>query len=177
MWNKALAPVAPGLSIGSGQMERGGHLQRGMTLVELIVAIVIIAVGLAGMLSVFNNTVKNSADPMIRKQLLALAEGMMDEVMLLPFEADPATNWSGSATCANRDQFDEVDDFSGYTNQDVCDYGGTPILPGYKLSVEVDDSQPLDGVPATAARRITVTAEVGGESLRLVGWRTNWAQP
>lgn len=150
--------------------------QAGMTLVELIVAIVIIAVGLAGVLSVFNNTVKNSADPMIRKQLLALAEGMMDEVMLLPFEADPATNWSGSATCANRDQFDEVDDFSGYTNQDVCDYDGNQKLPGYKLSVTVE-SLALDVVPATAARKITVKAEVGGESLSLVGWRTNWAQP
>lgn len=151
--------------------------QAGMTLVELIVAIVIIAVGLAGVLSVFNSTVKNSADPMIRKQLLALAEGMMDEVMLLPFEAaDPTTNWSGSATCANRDQFDEVDDFSGYTNQDVCDYDGNQKLPGYKLSVAVE-SLALDEVPTTAARKITVTAQVGAESLSLVAWRTNWAQP
>mgnify|MGYP003387114915 CR=1 FL=1 len=58
--------------------------QRGVTLIELIVFIVIVSVGLAGILSVLNLTTRHSADPMIRKQMLAIAEGMMDEVAAQP---------------------------------------------------------------------------------------------
>ena len=146
--------------------------QAGMTLVELIVAIVIIAVGLAGVLSVFNTTVKNSADPMIRKQLLALAEGMMDEVMLLPFVNGPETGTG----CAGRPEFDGVDDFANYNDEPICDYDGTTKLPGYSVTVAV---APVlwQGVPLADARQITVTAKRGSIELVLVGWRTKWAQP
>lgn len=146
--------------------------QKGMTLVELIVAIVIIAVGLAGVLSVFNNTVRASADPMVQKQLMAIAEGMMDEVMLLPFASGPGTGTG----CGARAQFDNLDDFAGYTNQPVCDYDGVQVLNGYTVSVAVE-SMALGVVPATDARRITVTARRGaGEQVSLVSWRTNWAK-
>ncbi|MCK9381251.1 MAG: type II secretion system GspH family protein [Sulfuritalea sp.] len=78
--------------------------QRGLTLVELIVFIVIVSVALAGVLTVFSVTVKSSADPMIRKQMLAIAEAVLEEVMLQPFTwCDPDDRSAATATSATLD--------------------------------------------------------------------------
>lgn len=59
--------------------------QRGLTMIELILFIVIVSVALAGVLSVLNITTKSSADPMIRKQMLSIAEALLEEVASQPF--------------------------------------------------------------------------------------------
>jgi MSHA pilin protein MshD len=56
-----------------------------MTLIELIMFIIIVSVGLAGLLSALNVTVSHSADPMLRKQMLSIAEALLEEVELQPF--------------------------------------------------------------------------------------------
>lgn len=63
---------------------KGTH-QRGLSLIELVMAIMIISVSVAGVLMVFGNTVRHSADPMVRKQALAIAEAMLNEVLAQPF--------------------------------------------------------------------------------------------
>ena len=78
--------------------------QHGMTLIELIVFIVIVSVALVGVLTVLNITAKSSADPMVRKQALAIAEAVLEEVMLQPFTwCDPddpnAATATGTAGC------------------------------------------------------------------------------
>ena len=150
------------------------HHQSGMTLIELIVAIVIIAVGLAGVLSVFNTTVRASADPMIQKQLLAIAEGMMDEVMLLPY-----ANGAGTDTGCARAGFDGIDDFAAYTSKPICDLEGTAIasLSGYSVSVAISNLALGMETGGETSKRITVTVTRNpNESVTLIGWRTNWAQ-
>ena len=62
--------------------------QRGVTLIELIVFIVIVSVGLAGVLTVFNVVVRNSADPLVTKQALAVADALLEEILLKDF-CDP----------------------------------------------------------------------------------------
>ena len=42
--------------------------QRGFTPIELIIFIVIVGIGVTGILSVYTNTIRNSADPMVRKR-------------------------------------------------------------------------------------------------------------
>jgi len=65
--------------------------QRGVTLVELIIFIVIIGVALTAILGVMSMTTQNSADPVRRKQALILAEGLLEEVELAKFSfCDPA---------------------------------------------------------------------------------------
>lgn len=59
--------------------------QTGLSLIELLMFIVVVSVGLAGILLVMDVTTRNSADPMIRKQALAIAESLMEEVQLMPF--------------------------------------------------------------------------------------------
>ncbi len=76
------------------------HGQRGISLVELIMFIVIVSVALAGILLVMNNTSKNSSDPLIHKQSLAIAESLLEEIELMPFTfCDP--NDAAAVTATN----------------------------------------------------------------------------
>lgn len=77
----------------------------GLSLVELIVFIVIVSAAIAGVLGAMNVATRGSAEPMIEKQALAIAEAVMEEVQLMPFtycdpdDANAATALS-AAGCA-----------------------------------------------------------------------------
>jgi MSHA pilin protein MshD len=148
-----------------------------MTLIELIVAIVIIGIGLAGVLLAFNTTVRYSADPMVRKQMSAIADEMMEEILLKPFAA--AAN-AVPAVCA-RDTYNDVRDYNGYSSVNICDIGGTTVLSGYGASVSVSPpaASPvsLSGVAATDQLTVRVNVTHGSESYSLTGWRTCYAGP
>lgn len=84
--------------------------QRGVTLIELVMFIVIIGVALAGMLQVLSFTSKGSADPVRQKQALMIAEGLLEEVRLAGFTfcdpTDPKTAEAASAAdCAIKESF------------------------------------------------------------------------
>lgn len=142
---------------------------RGMTLLEMVLAIVVIGVGLAGVLAAFNQAVGASVDPMVRKQLLAIAEEMLEEVSLRPYA--PSAN-AAPAPCA-RNTYNDIDDYNGYAAVNACDIDGNvlPTLNGYSVSVSVSATA-LSGVPT---KRIAVTVTHGGESLTLYGYRADWA--
>lgn len=59
--------------------------QRGVTLVELIVFIVVMSVGVVGVLSTMSASIRFSADPMQQKQMTAIAESLLTEVLNQPF--------------------------------------------------------------------------------------------
>lgn len=143
--------------------------QGGMTLIELIVAIVIIGAGLAGLMSVIAQAARGSADPMVNKQMLSIAEEMLEEITLKPYA--PAAN-AAPAGCA-RNTYNDVLDYNGYSSSSICDIDGTSVaaLAGYGVSVAVANGT-LNGV---AVLVITVTVNRGSLSLTLTGWRTNWA--
>jgi MSHA pilin protein MshD len=73
--------------------------QAGLTLVEMMIFVVVIGIGLAGVLLAINNTTARSADPMIRKQALAAAESLLEEVLQQPFTyCDPRDANAPTAT-------------------------------------------------------------------------------
>ncbi|HEU0219777.1 MAG TPA: prepilin-type N-terminal cleavage/methylation domain-containing protein [Gallionella sp.] len=79
--------------------------QRGVSLVELIMFIVIISVAVTGILLVMNKVTGHSADSLIRKQALAIAESLLEEVELMPFTyCDPDDTNAASATAATAAQ-------------------------------------------------------------------------
>jgi MSHA pilin protein MshD len=59
--------------------------ERGISLVELIVFIVIVGIAAAGVVGALSMATRASADPMIQKQALAIAEALLEEVQLQPF--------------------------------------------------------------------------------------------
>jgi MSHA pilin protein MshD len=72
--------------------------QRGVSLVELIVFIVVVSTAVMGVLAVLNIATRSSADPMIQKQALAIAEALLEEVQLQPFTyCDPDDAAAGAA--------------------------------------------------------------------------------
>src|SRR5688572_9824280 len=73
----------------------------GVTLIELVVFIVIVGVAMAGLFAAFNTITAASADPQVRKQMLAIAESLMEEIQLKPFTyCDPDDPQATTATSA-----------------------------------------------------------------------------
>lgn len=75
--------------------------QRGLTIVELVMFIVIVGVAAAGILQVMDLSNRTSTDPIRRKQAMLIAEAYMEEVQQAQFTAcDPADAHASTATVA-----------------------------------------------------------------------------
>lgn len=137
----------------------------GFTLVELIMFIVVVGIGVTGILLVYSTTVRSSFDPVVNKQMLSIAEAMLEEVQLMPFTVcDPDDANAATATtlagCASTSEgigpeggdsrynaaipFDNVNDYNGFNTATdalpgIRDLSGTPIaaLAGYSASVAI----------------------------------------
>ena len=73
--------------------------QRGVSLIELVLFIVIVGVASAAILGVMSLTTRQSADPQLRKQALAIAEAMLEEIELARFTyCDPRYEVAETAT-------------------------------------------------------------------------------
>ncbi len=145
--------------------------QAGFTIIELIVFIVVVSAGLAGILMVMDVSVKASADPMVRKQAMALADSVLEEVLLKSYD-DP-DGVSGETTRAT---FDDVSDFDGIdetlATPATGKFTGLPaLLNGYRIRITVDGAATVGGV---TARRVTVTVSRGGDSVSMSGYRMNY---
>ena len=167
------------------------HHQQGFTLIELVIFIVIVSVALAGVLTVLNITTKSSADPMIRKQALAIAEALLEEVMMQPYTyCDPddvtaatATSTAGCTTtvenigpdvnpngttetrASSTNPFDNVNDYHGLSTTTNIAGGG---VAKYTANVTVANAT----LNAVSGLLITVAVNSGTETISLQGYRT-----
>jgi MSHA pilin protein MshD len=144
-------------------------VQRGFTLIELIIFIVVVSAGLAGILSVMNTVVKSSADPLVRKQAVALADSVLEEIMLKNYQDPDGT----SAGETGRSTWDNVDDFNGKTQ---ADFALPTELAGYQIAIAVVNDTALVGTLARPAKKVTVTVSRGSESISMTGYRTCYAE-
>ena len=73
--------------------------QCGVSLIELVMFIVIISIAVTGVLLLMKQVAGHSADTLVRKQALAIAESLLEEVELMPFTyCDPNDASAVSAT-------------------------------------------------------------------------------
>lgn len=143
--------------------------QAGFTLIELIIFIVVVGVGMAGILMVMDVSVRSSADPMVRKQTVAIAESLMEEIMLMPFQ-DP--DGLPNVVEAQRALFDDVDDYAGFTTPGgMTNITGAPIpgLAQYQVTNVAVVPLVLSGVNA---KQVTVTVTGPGGAITLTSYRT-----
>ena len=178
----------------------GPRTQQGLTMIELVIFIVIVSVAVVGILAVLNLTTRHSADPLPRKQALAIAEALLEEVELMPFtDCDPDYYEPVGQTCApGRNEamgpetgevrgslatpFDNVNDYNGFTLAGGgSDIGGMVAVPaGYSATVAVVQDATFgpggSPLPAADALRITVTVTYnnGSDSITLTGYRTRY---
>ncbi|HCI12633.1 MAG: hypothetical protein A2063_08620 [Gallionellales bacterium GWA2_60_142] len=154
--------------------------QRGVSLIELIMFIVIVSAALAGIMSVMNVTTRNSADPLVHKQALAIAESLLEEVALQDFVS--ASGVTNAVTKENRSTgYHIVSDYNGFNmaaasgifalNDSVTPVTG---LTSYSASVTV--GAPVNiGAPAASAVLITVTVtDPQANQIQISGYRTRY---
>jgi len=157
----------------------------GVTLIELIVAIVIIAVGITGVLSVFVTTISRSADPMLQQQAQLLAEAYLEEILLKKF-FDPETGTVCTLTAAGetRITFDNVCDYHNLNNnppRNQFDLQFPNLDAAYTVGVQVDSAAGVAlGALNTAGgvmRVLRVDVTVNGPNnivSRLSGYKVNY---
>lgn len=125
--------------------------QKGISLIELVIFIVIISVALTGITLMYINTTRYSADPMVRIRSIELAQSTLEEILLKAYDnntptgggcvqmTNPATTLCTSGTTpasdpnagtplgtdgeASRGAYNDVDD---YTDQLYCGANVTP---------------------------------------------------
>ena len=139
-----------------GRCKRPGG-ERGFTLIELIVALVIIATAAATILGVMSAVDSRSAEAMQRTQAISIANAYLREIIAQPF-VDPA----GADGEVARAAFDDVDDYNNLPTATVSDRFGNPIagLDNYQVAVNVTQTAIGPGgalVAANRSLRITVT--------------------
>lgn len=143
------------------------HRSRGMTLIELVIAIAVVGIAVSSVLSVMSAQATRSADAMIREQATAIASAYLNEIM--------QKNFSGPA-CCTRATFDNVDQYKNLPDQMVRDQLGNPVAGLDQFQVTVDIRQGvLNGLPPGAVKLINVSvSHTSGVSVLMSGYRTNW---
>lgn len=172
---------------------------RGLSLVELLVFIAVVGVAVTGVLAVYGQTARSSADPVVRKQALAIAESLLDEVLAQPYTyCDPddanADSAGGPGDCATLPEgpgaeagevrgeglspFDNVNDYDDLILTGISDLTGAavPGLAGYTAAVQVQPAGAFNGIPAGETLHVSVTVTgPGNHSVVLDGYRTRHA--
>jgi MSHA pilin protein MshD len=145
---------------------------RGVTLIELVVAITIVAVAATTILAAIGAVASRSADAMQQQQAVAIAQAYLDEI-LQRWVVDP----NGTPPNSGRGSWDLVDEYNGLVDAGAHDQFGNAIasLSKYTVSVTVAQSSALPGIAAAAARRIDINVTYApAGSVTLSGYRTSY---
>lgn len=150
--------------------------QRGVSMVELIIFIVIISIAVAGILLVMNKVTGSSADTLVRKQALAVAESLLEEIELQSMSGIGCTGTLGIN--AVRTAATSVCDYRGYgTTGGIKDFTTNAAVPGLTaynvdppVKVELTTAA-LGGIQAGSAVEITVSVTGPGGQIDLTGYR------
>jgi MSHA pilin protein MshD len=174
----------------------------GLSLIEVVVFIVILGIAFVGTLMLYNQATQSSVDPVMRKQALAIAASLLEEIELRAFTiCDPDDpNVYGPAACttpetmgpnepaANSEtryadpRFDNVNDYNGFNmagaNIRGADGAFIAGLANYAVdAVGIAEVGADFGLAAERVLLITVTARhvPTGTAVSLQGYRFRYA--
>ena len=142
--------------------------QAGFTLIEVVVAVVVLAIAVCGSMAALSVISVQSADAMVTEQATAVASAYLNEVLQKPFGA-----FDGKTT---RPTLDVVDDYNGLNDIGVRDQTGALVsgLGEYTVTVSVGPGT-LGAVPAAEVRQVDVTVvHSSGVTVVLSGYRTKY---
>jgi MSHA pilin protein MshD len=151
----------------------------GVTLVELVIALVAVSIAITGTMQLVTLTARHSADPLILEQATAIGESMLEEVISKAF-FDPDAGASAGACPApetSRALFDNVCDYDGLDDAGARDQSGTALagLSAYRVRVGVATEAvlgDLSGAPVVLRVDVRVTHPAGLD-VTVSGYRTS----
>lgn len=167
----------------------------GATLVELVIAISILAIAIVPLSMTLSYTASHSADSMIEVKVVELGEAYVEEILSKRYDENTAQGGSpacsstttacgalGPETGETRAFFDDVDDYDGTADQPPLDSLGAPRIGYDRFLVEVEVSYAtateiasygLDS--ASDAKRILVrVSPPSGTSIEFDVYRANF---
>jgi MSHA pilin protein MshD len=155
-----------------------GGSQSGVSLFELVVFIVVVSIAFGTLFSVFNHSMVNSVDPMIKVRALECAQAKLDEVTARKFDENTPTGGvpacgsaeTGAVACSGiavDADFDDIGDYNGQNFVDGdCDVTIAVVGEGTDLGMADD---------ASLVRLITVTSTMpDGNTVMLSAYHTNF---
>jgi MSHA pilin protein MshD len=143
----------------------------GMALLELVVALSMLAVLLGVAVTSLQTAIEHRADPVIYARAVQLAQDTIDAIMTRKFDENtppggvPHCDAGGAPACAGvtagDSGLDDIGDFNGMND--------STSAPPFLINVTVADAGTELSLVSAAARRITVTVSIPSAGVPITG--------
>ena len=169
---------------------------RGFTLVEIIVVIIVFSIAAVGVLGTYQQTMRHANDPVHNARAVKLAQAYLEEILGKRFDENGGQGGvprcgsadAGSQLCSgafgpdggegSRDLFDDVDDYDGLDIPTATDAQGNVLTgyTGYRVQVQVVNAgNELVGLNNVEAKRVDITVTTPrGYDFNFSGYRVNY---
>ena len=160
--------------------------QYGTTLVEVIIFVLIVSIAVVGVVSALALAVRQSGDPLVQQQTLAVAESLMQEIDNVPYaQKEPYSPYANDAIGPETNEtrsgsvlpFDNPNDYSGYSETGIVAPNGSAVsgLGTYSASVAATQ-QAMGDIPSSDGLLVVVTATgPDGQPVTLTTFRAMYA--
>lgn len=180
------------------------YSQRGFTLIELIIGIVIFSIAMTMLTSLIYPQVQRSIDPIYQVRATELANTLINEIQAKPYDEN-SKPWLGLGRCdevghddctpaenlgpetepqtETRDLFDDVDDYHDLTIAAKHLFSGDAyqdLYKNFKLSVTVFYDGDFDGIkdvdPTSRGAKLVnvVVTTPNGDEIKFATYRSNY---
>jgi Tfp pilus assembly protein PilV len=147
------------------RQRRGPHRQLGVSLIEVMISLVLVSTILLVSLTASANLLRNDTQQRSANQGQLLAAQLLDEVSSMDFRDrfEPIYGLESNEDAGDRNTFDDVDDYNGYTAAPPTHRDGTTIdgYQGWSCSVSITPADP-------DATGITTTTSNENSPLRII---------